>query len=207
MDDSLEFLEKCGIKQNYINRGGFFDLLPKDNDYHSELVGKFVSMTKDEAKEYLNKLPSVEVEALSNQKLYDLTEIEKFINVLIAIGQRQYDGNDKDSDKTEDMHPEVLKLYMALVGGISLNHLLYDLKIKISMIEDKSIRSRTCQALSSMYFIASFHSDFNSAARQNSRQRAKRTNAMIEEAMIADPPVIENSPAVQVCFVSVDYYY
>lgn len=178
--------------------------LPVNNDYYFELATKFESKNQAEAEEYLRKIAEMEAPDLNVENLYDLAEIERFIDKLATLDE-SCEKNDPSLGQYQQMLPETAEFYKLLKGIRLFEGYLNDMKTKMLEIQDKNLKVKTCEAFSTMWFLTAFHSAFPHGARQYLKKKLKRVNLMIEEALVADAPVIRNLPVEEVC-LSFDYF-
>lgn len=150
-------------------------------------------MSKDEADKFLRDLTRVDIDDLKLENLHKLEEIENFINVLLLMGEREEGVNGHKSKEMPAANSKLYNLLMSKIFKGPVSRLLNELQLKISMIQDPVIKTKTCEALQSFWNMAAFHSGFDHSSRRELRRRGSHFDIMIVKACTVGPPV----PAVQ----------
>lgn len=169
--------------------------LPKDNDHYLALLRRLEAMSPDEAFAHCEKIRKRGFQDLRLSSLHQLEEIERYIESLLAMKQRDsklFNRNANKSRKfTDQMLPENLALYKKLmdVDAGTINELLLtELREKISLIQDPVLKRKTCQALETLCSIASTHTGFHGDARRQLREREDKFKGMTRLALLSNPP-------------------
>lgn len=177
----------------------FLELVPLDNQYLLELWIKIESMDEQEALRYCQSITDDKIEDFSTRDLFKLEAIERMIDQLLALAERdalKYVKSAVKSTKFKDQMPaKSLKLYEFLtMKEISMENLLLELSEKIRAIDDEKLKIKTCEALLTLYFKGRFHLGLYRDARRTLGDWYKRFVEMVNEILKAH---LENGNAVK----------